>query len=162
MLSEVEQLLLKSIKREPVDEEIKVINQKFAGDFNKESLPCELELLPAIFNGENLFNFKDIVDVVKSLSIGRRRMIKNVVIVIRLVLTMGATSATPEKSFSSMRRLKNWLRSTMIQKRFNFLAMMSENKETLDSLSIIDIANEFVRIQPERQNIFGKFTEKDL
>lgn len=162
ILSDVEQLILKSIKKQPVDEEIKLVNEKFAGDFNKDSLPSELEMLPVLFKGEDTINFNDIVRVVKSLSLGRRRMIENVVIIIRLVLTMGATSATPERSFSSMRRLKTWLRSTMKQKRFNSLAIMSEHKETLDSLSLIDIANEFVRVQPERLNIFGKFTENDL
>ena len=39
---------------------------------------------------------------------------------------------------------------------------MNENKKCLDSISIIDIANEFVRKQPARQNIFGNFTEHDL
>ena len=161
-LSEVEQLLLKSIKKEPVDEEMKVVNQKFAGDFNKESLPIELELLPVIFQGKSPVNFKDIVDVVKSLSNGRLRMIENVVIIIRLVLTMGATSATPERSFSSLRRLKTWLRSTMSQKRFNSLTILNENKDALDSLSIVNIANKLIRVQPDRQNVFGKFTEQDL
>ena len=119
LLSDVEQLIFKSIKKQPVDEEIKLINEKFTGDFNKDSLPCELEMLPVFFKGEDPTNFNDIVRVVKSLSLGRRRMIENVVvIIIRLVLTMGATSATPERSFSSMRRLKTWLRSTMKQNRF--------------------------------------------
>ena len=89
-------------------------------------------------------------------------MIENVVVIIRLVLTMGATSATPERSFFSMRRLKTWLRSTMKQKLFNSLTMMSVHKDTLDSLSVIQIANEFVKLQPERQNIFGTFSEQDL
>ena len=61
-----------------------------------------------------------------------------------------------------MRRLKTWLRSTMKQKLFNSLTMMSVHKDTLDSLSVIQIANEFVKLQPERQNIFGTFSEQDL
>ena len=47
-------------------------------------------------------------------------------------------------------------------KRFNSLAKMSVHKDTLDSLSVIHIANEFVKLQPERQNIFGTFSEQDL
>ena len=77
-------------------------------------------------------------------------------------MQMGATSATPERSFSTMRWLKTWLRSTMSQKRFNALTLMNENKAILDTFSLIDIANEFVSVQPPRQNIFGKFTESDL
>ena len=47
-------------------------------------------------------------------------------------------------------------------KRFNSLAKMSVHKDTLDSLSVIHIANEFVKLQPERQNIFGAYPEQDL
>ena len=60
-----------------------------------------------------------------------------------------------------MRRLKTWLRSTMSQKRFNTLKLMNENKAILDTISLIDIANEFVSVRPSRQNIFGKFNESD-
>ena len=41
----------------------------------------------------------------------------SVIKVIKLLLVMAATSATAERSFSSMRRLKTWLCSTMKQKR---------------------------------------------
>ena len=47
-------------------------------------------------------------------------------------------------------------------KRLNSLAKMNVHKDTLDSLSVIHIANEFVKLQPERQNIFGSFSEQDL
>ena len=48
----------------------------------------------------------------------------SVIKVIKLLLVMAATSATAERSFSSMRRLKTWLCSTMKQKRFNSLAKL--------------------------------------
>ena len=98
----------------------------------------------------------------QSLSNEKHKLIKNVVIIIRLVLTMGGISATPERSFSTMKRLKTWLRSTMSQKRFNALTLMNENKAILDTISLIDIANEFVSVRSSRQNIFGKFTESGL
>ena len=76
---------------------------------------------------------------------------------------MGATSATPERSFSTMRRLKTWLRSTMSQSRFNSLTLINKNKSTVDGMSLVDIANdEFVSLQPSRQSVFGKFTDDDL
>jgi len=159
VFTEVEQLLLKSISKKPTEEEMKTVNASFCDDFDDQSLPCELELLPTIFREFSPVNFSD---VVQSLSTEKRKLIKNVVIIIRLVLTMGATSATPERSFSTMRRLKTWLRSTMTQKRFNSLSLLNVHKEILDTISLIDIANEFVRAHPSRQNIFGIFNESDL
>ena len=159
IFTEVEQLLLKSISKKPAEEEMKTVKASFCDD---QSLPCDLELLPTIFRGFKPVNFSDVVDVIQSLSNEKRKLIKNVVIIIRLVLTMGATFATPERSFSTMGRLKTWLRSTMSQKRFNALTLMNEKKAVLDTISLIDIANEFVSVRPSRQNIFGKFTESDL
>ena len=162
IFTEVEQLLLKSIGKKPAEEEMKTAKASFCDDFDDQSLPCELELLPTIFRGFKPVNFSEVGDFIQSLSNEKRKLIKNVVIIIRLVLTMGATSATPERSFSTMRRLKTWLRSTMSQKRFNALTLMNENKAILDTISLIDIANEFVSVRPSWQNIFGKFTESDL
>ena len=39
---------------------------------------------------------------------------------------------------------------------------MNENQLTVDSISLINVANEFVSLQSSRQRVFGKFTEKDL
>ena len=163
IFTEVEQLLLKSISKKPAEDELQTVKTSFRDDFDDQSLPYELELLPTIFSGFKPVKFSDVVDVIQSLSNEKRKLIKNVVIIIRLILTRGATSATPERSFSTMRRLKTWLRSTMSQKRFNALTMMNENKAILDTISLIDIANEFVSVHPSRQNIFGiKFTESDM
>ena len=156
IFTEVEQLLLKSISKKPAEEEMKTVKASFCDDFDDQSLPCELELLPAIFHGFKPVNFSDVVDVIQSVSNEKRKLIKNVII--RLVLTMGATSATPERSFSTMSRLKTWLRSTMSQKRFNAII----DEAIIDTISLIDIANEFVSVRPSRQNIFEKFTESDL
>ena len=62
----------------------------------------------------------------------------------KLVLVSAATSATPERSISLARRLKTWIRSSMLQKRFNSLALLSCHKELCDKLSLIEVANEFV------------------
>ena len=50
----------------------------------------------------------------------------------------------------------------MSQKRLNSLSFMYDNKDLLDNLSLIDVANDFVGLQPDRKNAFGSFTVKDL
>ena len=49
---------------------------------------------------------------------------------------MAATSAIAERLFSAMRRLKTWLRSTMKQKRFNSLAILSTHKDLTDKSTL--------------------------
>ena len=36
------------------------------------------------------------------------------------------------------------------------------DKKDLDNLSLIDVANKFVALQPDRKDAFGSFTVKDL
>ena len=48
----------------------------------------------------------------------------NVVTIITILLTMPVSTATPERSFSTMRRVKTYLRSTMKTERLSALALM--------------------------------------
>ena len=64
--------------------------------------------------------------------------------------------------FSTLRRLRTWLRSTVKQKRFNSLTLLNGNLNIADKMSLISVANEFVSFHSSRLNTFGKFTDKDL
>ena len=48
----------------------------------------------------------------------------NVVTIITILLTMPVSTATPERSFSTMRRVKTYLRSTMKTEQLSALALM--------------------------------------
>ena len=75
----------------------------------------------------------------------------------RLILVMPATNAVSERSFSSMRRLKTYLRSTMCQCRLNHIMLLNINQESLDKLITDVIAEEFVRGNEHRLSQFGHF-----
>ena len=85
------------------------VESTFRGDYDHDSLITKLHLLPAIFDDCEPVNFGDIVKGIQLLSREKRKLIRNVVLIARLVLTNGTTSATPERSFSTFRRLKMWL-----------------------------------------------------
>ena len=72
---------------------------------------------------------------------------------------MPATNAVSERSFSAMRRLKSYLRSTMTQSRSNHLMILHLNKEKLDSLDLNAIGNQFVQGSEHRLQFFGKFQQ---
>jgi len=84
-----------------------------------------------------------------------------VVTLIKLILTNPATNAISERSFSAMRRLKTYLRSTMGQKRLNAIMLLHVHKEMTDKLSVVELANTFTNTE-HRQSVFGTFTQKDL
>ena len=56
-----------------------------------------------------------------------------------LVLIMPATNAVSERSFSCLRRLKSYLRTTMSQSRLNNVMVLHVHKNLTDKLSLVDI-----------------------
>ena len=62
-----------------------------------------------------------------------------IVTLINLILVNPATNAISERSFSAMKRVKAYLRSTMSQKRFNALVVLHVHKQKNDELNLLDI-----------------------
>ena len=83
-------------------------------------------------------------------------MFTEVVTVVNLLLVMPATNATSERSFSALRRVKTYLRTTMGQKRLNHLMVLQAHKEFTDKLDLNVIANEFCAGNEYRMLKFGK------
>ena len=72
---------------------------------------------------------------------------------LRLYLTfIPVASATSELKFSSLRRLKTCLRSTMNQNRLNNCLLLHCHKAIT-----VDIAKKFVRANEQRKRHFGKY-----
>ena len=87
-----------------------------------------------------------------------RGLFEQVEILVRLLLTVPASSAEAERSFSGLRRLKTWLRSTMTQSRLNSVAVCHIHKDKLDKLNRRQIAQQFIAANERRRITFGCFT----
>jgi hypothetical protein len=61
--------------------------------------------------------------------------------------------ASAERSFSKLKLLKNYLRSTMLQERLNGLAMCCIEKNVLDNIDLDTIINDFAS-RNVRRSIF--------
>ena len=62
----------------------------------------------------------------------------------KLLLVMPATNAVSELgSFSALKRVKTYLRSTTGDSRLNHLMMLHVHKEKTDALTLVDVANDF-------------------
>ena len=69
------------------------------------------------------------------------------------------TNAISERSCSTLRRIKTYLRSTMTQSRLNHRMMLNSYKKALGELSLVKVANAFCRKNETRLNIFWKFSQ---
>ena len=72
-------------------------------------------------------------------------------------LTFPVTSATAERSFSSLQRIKTFLRSTMTYQQLINLFMVYVHSVQTDSLNLVSVAKEFALANTRRLNYFGQF-----
>lgn len=73
-----------------------------------------------------------------------------VVRLLSLAMTFPVTSATAERSFSALKRIKSYLRSTMLQERLSNLAILSIECSLSGSLDLEEVVNKFDEQHPLR------------
>ncbi|GJU34680.1 zinc finger MYM-type protein 1 [Tanacetum coccineum] len=67
----------------------------------------------------------------------------NAIIAYRVLLTIPMAVAFAERSFSKLKLLKSYLRSTMSQERLNGLALIAIENDILESVNYDDLINNF-------------------
>ena len=77
----------------------------------------------------------------------------NLFIAIRILLTLPVTVASAERSFSKLKIIKNYLRSSMSQERLVGLALISIKSEISGSLEYDKLIKEFAEIKARKMNI---------
>ena len=132
----------------------------YKDDVDLIKLETQLQILPSIFNKSDTIH--GIICKVREISAAKKQLISEVVTLLKLIIVAPATNAESERMFSSMKRIKTYLRSTMGKNRLNHLMILNVHKDLLDDLNLIDIANQFVGINQRRRNTFGAFTTHDL
>ena len=84
-------------------------------------------------------------------------MFSEIKLLLRLYMTIPIITATAERSFSTLCRLKSYLRSTMTDKRLNNLLLIYTHKDLFNKLDLVKIAQSFVSANNRRKNYFGNF-----
>ena len=69
----------------------------------------------------------------------------NVLIAMRIYLSLMSSNCTGERSFSKLKRIKDDLRSTMGQERLTHLSLMSIEHGVLTNLDFDDLVTDFAR-----------------
>lgn len=65
------------------------------------------------------------------------------------------STATCERSFSHLRRVKSYMRAAVGQNRLNHSCILNVYKEELDSLYLTDIVNDFIFANEQRRKTFA-------
>lgn len=125
-------------------------------DLDRERLKLHREMFLDIVSQRKV-DLKSLKDVVMFLKANPEigNLISEFKNLIKILLTIPSTSCTNERSFSSLRRLKTYLRSTMTQKRLNSIAISYIHQDILNTLNIDKFLNEFISRNDLRRKTFN-------
>lgn len=127
-------------------------------DIDKRGLATELDMIKKCCTDGTIGAFNNLYSMTDALLLKPpevRMMFPEVIKVINLHAVVPATSATAERTFSCLRRLKTWLRSTMSQSRLNHLAVLHTYRDMEPQLT--KVLSHFVGLNDGRHRIFGNF-----
>ena len=117
-------------------------------DIDKESIDMEAKLAKKTFGQKE--NLEHISDVFKSL-IPLKDAFPELVKLIRISMTIAVNTAHCERSFSALKRIKTYLRSTMCEQRLTDLAILSIEREISGMLSLDEVIDRFAGIDQNRR-----------
>ncbi|XP_077531307.1 zinc finger MYM-type protein 1-like [Haemaphysalis longicornis] len=124
-------------------------SQFYGSDFQTELLKLHRDMLLDIARQRNEPPVRTIEDVVQMFRGGEkgeqlRGLLPEIATLVKIALTVPVTSCTSERSFSCLRRVKTYLRSTMGQTRLNHVALLHGHKELSRKINLDLIADEFI------------------
>lgn len=162
VFEQLESLLLKALQGQDISKEAAFASEKYETDIDLEQLKVELQIFKVMFKDKDVMCYHDVIEQMRLLPNEEKKLIKNVCVICKLLAVNPATSATAERTFSMARRVKTWMRSTMLPSRFNSLAILNFHKSRTDTLDLIKVANLFSESNDNRKRIFGQFSVKDI
>ena len=153
----LEELLVKAANKEDYESELIFVVDFYKDDINEGELRTQLSLMSTCLpTDQTPHNLCSILKYLREISDAQRSLMCEVCTVATLILVMPASNASSERSFSSLRRIKSYLRATMTQTRLNNIMILHVYKSNRDELNLIDIGNEFIRESSHREGLFGK------
>ena len=84
---------------------------------------------------------------------GIRETFPNVEIALRIYLSLFVTNCSGERSFSTLKRVKNYLRTTMGDERLNTLSLLSIESDLMRSIDFKDIIADFAAMKARKENV---------
>ena len=117
---------------------------------NKDKLKCELSVFYANDNFSGITNITELLKFINEN--GLDETFSKVSKLLEIVLVTPISTVDSERSFSTMKRIKTFLRNTMLQGRLNSLACLSIHKECISKIPEYNnkVINIFSQIKDRR------------
>ena len=136
------------------------VKELYHNDLDFEHLDLQLKMFPDVMKQEPKIKEITKISTICQVLVGNppiKKLLSEVDKLLKLYLTVPVTSAPSERTNSTLKRIKSYLRSTMTQQRMNNVLICHAMKERTDKLDLIQIAKLFVSVNEERQKYFGQY-----
>jgi len=159
----LENLLLSAANGASYEEHIRAIRDScYKDDFDFAVLQKQLPLLVDVIKQgtplvKKVTSVRTICEAMNTQSRVYKTMLSEIHKLLRLYLTIPITSATSERTFSALKHVLTYLRSSMSERRLNNCVLAHVHKHFLDELDIVEVAKEFVLANDDRIKHFGRF-----
>lgn len=130
------------------------ISQKFSSDFESaDALASEIATCKTMYGSEikKIANSQEFLKFLLSESSMVGVAFNNLILALVLYLTLPVTVASAERSFSKLKLIKTYLRSTMGQERLSGLALMSIERERTKNINIDSVISRFLNEKKRRK-----------
>ena len=145
MYRNLEELLVHAANRKDYSRQLDEVVSFYADDLQQQLLQAQLQTFASHFASANgSVSLRDCLSYLHEMSNEHSEFYSELCTIVRLLLVVPATNAISEQTFSTMRRIKSYLCSTMLQGKLNHLMFLNIHKDLLDGLSLKTTANEFV------------------
>ena len=162
ILSNIEKLVLSVIHTDDIEESmISSVYTFYKNDLSSvDDLQFELQMLQRLVKSEKspVVTITGFISMYKLLTKEVREMLPNITRLVTILLVVGVSGASAERSFSVLRRLKTRLRSTMTQARMTQLSILAIEKEKSEETDCLEIARAFINNE-RRERKFGRFPQ---
>ena len=132
----IEQLILNVINGSEYQNQPDDVLSHYSEETNQYRLSTQLQILKTKFVDSNEKTVSAVINYMKNNICVRTDFYSEIIVLLKLYLVSPATNAVSEPSASLMRRIRNWLRSTMSQERLNYCMLLSIRKEKTDKINL--------------------------
>ena len=130
----------------------------YAQNFDIPLLLSQLKVLPSLYERQKAMKtVSKVLNLLKAQSNTVQRMLHQCVKLCSLIITVPPSVSSAERSFSALRRIKTYMRSTMTQARHSHLMLLHVHADRTRLLNLQTVFRKFVSKNPrDRQCVFGQ------
>ena len=160
-ITEIETLLVSAANGTMANGIPETVSTYLESDVDVERLKVQLLMLPDMIKTASEGRIKEVTNVRTIASSMEQSeiykgMLSDIDKLLKIYFTFPVTSATAERSFSALRRIKTFLRMTMTHSRLNNLFLLYTHTAKIDDLDLKAVAREFIAVNSRRIHYFGK------